>query len=666
MSLDLPYTPVAYQPALAPLALAALWRHKAGKALRAWQQWLNDESLSNAAIKEHLQQAQERLSKTQLTIAVVAEVSRGKSELINAMLFAQHGTRIVPSGAGRTTMCPTEFFCDEDIAPYLEVLPLVTREQSISFQTLCNTPSAWERIDIQGDSAEHWEAALLKVVETQFVTPELAQRWGIHEDADERTAAPEGFDTDEPSLGLVEVPKWRYARVNVHHPLLACGVSILDTPGLNVLGHEPELTYAVLPHADAVVFLLAADVGVTRSDQATWRQYLSHLPEHSKLAVLNKIDSFIDELRSPLAVQADIIQQIERAASALNLPKRQVLAISARQGLLARIRQDETLLAQSRLTQLEAALTGQLLEKRQKQLKSHTLNTLEHSHRLAAQRLESEKLLLQNQLTELAALSANRNPEQALSAYASTTEKRITLADALSKNTRQMMAIHRSTMLDYLSNQAIQNDFESVIISCQQAPVSVVKQQLQAAIMQVHSRLSQVRIEASQPLASARSALNRINPLNGIASEVGLSQAPQLHEMLSFESALLELERLSASCGEQLPSLPLLSNAQRKRMAQTVLALQLRCEQLGETAKAQSEAWLAGLNEPITQGLELQYQLLAKRSDTQARMQQAQQALALNLTALSQGLEAKNEQLRRLKDRYKQAIVLVAGEQPSP
>jgi hypothetical protein len=35
-------------------------------------------------------------------------VPRGKSELINAIFFADYGKRILPSSAGRTTMRPTE------------------------------------------------------------------------------------------------------------------------------------------------------------------------------------------------------------------------------------------------------------------------------------------------------------------------------------------------------------------------------------------------------------------------------------------------------------------------------------------------------------------------------------------------------------------------------
>jgi hypothetical protein len=76
--------------------------------------------------------------------------------------------------------------------------------------------------------------------------------------------------------GLVEVPKWRYALINIAHPLFKQGLVIL-TPGLNAIGAEPELTVSLIPQAYAVVFIMAvADTGVTKSDLAIWREHLTH------------------------------------------------------------------------------------------------------------------------------------------------------------------------------------------------------------------------------------------------------------------------------------------------------------------------------------------------------------------------------------------------------
>ena len=52
------------------------------------------------------------------------------------------------------------------------------------------------------------------------------------------------------------------------------GLVVLDTPGLNAMGNEPELTLNMLPAAQAVMFLLGADTGVTRSDMEMWQHHV--------------------------------------------------------------------------------------------------------------------------------------------------------------------------------------------------------------------------------------------------------------------------------------------------------------------------------------------------------------------------------------------------------
>jgi hypothetical protein len=47
-----------------------------------------------------------------------------------------------------------------------------------------------------------------------------------------------------------------HAIINLPHPLLKQGLVILDTPGLNAVGAEPELTVNLIPQAHAVVFIL--------------------------------------------------------------------------------------------------------------------------------------------------------------------------------------------------------------------------------------------------------------------------------------------------------------------------------------------------------------------------------------------------------------------------
>ena len=84
---------------------------------------------------------------------------------------------------------------------------------------------------------------------------------------------------------MVEIPRWRHAVINFPHPLLEQGLVILDTPGLNAIGTEPELTLNLLPNAHAVLFILAVDTGVSKSDADVWREYIAAAPRPAEGAL---------------------------------------------------------------------------------------------------------------------------------------------------------------------------------------------------------------------------------------------------------------------------------------------------------------------------------------------------------------------------------------------
>ena len=65
----------------------------------------------------------------------------------------------------------------------------------------------------------------------------------------------------------------------------------------NAIGAEPELTLSLLPNAHAVLFILAADTGVTQSDLAIWTDHIGEggADRRGRMVVLNKIDGLWDE-----------------------------------------------------------------------------------------------------------------------------------------------------------------------------------------------------------------------------------------------------------------------------------------------------------------------------------------------------------------------------------
>ena len=78
------------------------WRQRGLAQLDALADWLAQHQLLSPSAQERLQQLRAQLKSDKVMVAFVAEFSRGKSELINAVFFATYGRRIMPASAGRT------------------------------------------------------------------------------------------------------------------------------------------------------------------------------------------------------------------------------------------------------------------------------------------------------------------------------------------------------------------------------------------------------------------------------------------------------------------------------------------------------------------------------------------------------------------------------------
>lgn len=371
---------------------STLARHVAqlGRSL-AEQDLLAD---SDAAVLAALR---ERLASEKLVLAFVAEFSRGKSELINAIFFADAGRRVLPATPGRTTMCPVELRFDGEEPTRLSLLPIETRLRGLSLAEMRGRPEHWQQVPLDAGNAQTLVQALSAVTRTQRVSVQQAGALGFWSESQPEDNPPQAAD------GSVEVPAWRHAVINYPHPLLRRGLVVMDTPGLNAIGAEPELTLGLLPSAHAVVFVLAADTGVTRSDLGLWREHLGQA-SLERFVVLNKIDTLFDPLAAAGEVQAQIERQREITAETLTVPLARVFALSARDALAARVGGSAQGLARSRLAPLEDALAAELLPRRQELLLQSALGVVEQLRLSAARRLADRRRQQAEQLMELRGL----------------------------------------------------------------------------------------------------------------------------------------------------------------------------------------------------------------------------------------------------------------------
>ncbi|HRF12699.1 MAG TPA: dynamin family protein [Candidatus Accumulibacter phosphatis] len=376
------------------------WRARISGILEKFAGWLVENELTDAQIDRRIAQLLDNLREDRLHVAFVAEFSRGKSELINAIFFAGYGNRILPSTAGRTTMCPTELMYDQTRLPSIELLPIESRESNGSISEYKRSPEEWELLPIDTSSAEAMQDALRHVSDVIHVDLATAERLGFAM-TDGDVAA---LRVDE--QGGVEIPRWRHAIINFPHPLLQQGLVILDTPGLNAIGTEPELTLSLLPNAHAVLFILAADTGVTQSDLTVWREHIGTSVGRKKgrIVVLNKIDSLWDELKSAEEIDTEIARQVDTCAWALDLPEDQIFPVSAQKALVAKINDDPVLLQRSRLSRLEHALSEELIPAKQEIVRDSIHVEFTDCHQRTRSLLESRLVGLREQLGELAEL----------------------------------------------------------------------------------------------------------------------------------------------------------------------------------------------------------------------------------------------------------------------
>lgn len=382
------------------------WRTRIADVLARQIQWLEGESLADVATRNRFDALLERLKHDRMTVAFVAEFSRGKSELINALFLADYGQRMLPSAPGRTTMCPTELMYDPAQPPGIRLLPIETRLQETSLAELRESPDEWISVPFDPANVDSVREAFECVSETRRVSLEDALLMGLYDEvhsgveAGMRSGAPLGQDGDD----RIEVSRWRHAIANLPNRLLKTGLVVVDTPGLNALGAEPELTLNLIPSAHAVVFILAADAGVSRSDIEVWREQISPTHASGRFVVLNKIDSMWDALRPQAEVDAQIARQVEEVARTLSLPVNRIFPVSAQKGLVARVTNDDALLAQSRLPDFEQALSREIVPQRQSIVADQVKLESDALMGMTRTLLSSRRIALLEQLLELEGL----------------------------------------------------------------------------------------------------------------------------------------------------------------------------------------------------------------------------------------------------------------------
>ena len=607
------------------------WREGVTEALASYQMWVNAAELTDAATEQRIARALGRLADDKLSIAFVAEFSRGKSELINAIFFADYGQRILPSSAGRTTMCPTELMYDPAWPPSLRLLPIETRASHQSTSDYRDDAAAWTVFPLALDAGDNMTETFKQVGLTKRVPIEEAKSYGLFDETDPDVAAT--VDAD----GKVEIPLWRHAIINFPHPLLKQGLVILDTPGLNAIGTEPELTLNLIPNAHAVLFILAAETGVTKSDIEVWRTHIG--PGSGRIVVLNKIDAMWDELKTEAENDAAIDRQQASVAQLLALDPRQVYPVSAQKALVGKINEDMALLEKSRLGQLESALFNELIPAKKdiirKQLSDDMAQLVGAQHAMLNARIRD----IVEQLHELKSL---RGKNQSVVAHMM---RRIDVEKKDFDGSLQTLAGTRSVFAR-LSTEL----YSSLGMDTVQAEIDTVREGMQASRFATRMR-APVKVFFDQVrghLAESDVKITEIGQMmesmyRKFTTEHGLSLA--LPMLFSLEKYRLEIDTVEAVYQKQFGTTTLLMTSRGALMERFFDSIASRVRRNFRAANADVEAWLKVIMAPLEAEIRKHKEQLKHRLASIQRIHEATDSLEQKIEAL----EATQGDLERVK-----------------
>ena len=630
------------------------WRDGLSAEVRALREWLEGAQLLEGEIGNRLGGAVDRLAEDRLMIAFVAEFSRGKSELINAIFFANYGKRILPSSAGRTTMCPTELMYDETLPPSIRGLPIETRARLGSTAEFKKNAAEWVVQPLNTDSAEGMLEAFRLVAETVKVSVDEARMYGLYDPDDSAQAV--AVDAD----GMIEISRWRHAIINFPHPLLKHGLVILDTPGLNAIGTEPELTLSLVPSAHAVLFVLAADTGVTKSDLDVWKRINGDGKTSSgHLAILNKIDGLWDPLRTEDEIDAEISRQVDSVAQTLGMQTDHVFPVSAQKGLVAKVMLDTELLIRSRLPSLELALVDMLVPAKRRIVREQTLAVTDRIHAELRHSLIARERGLVEQLYELRGLQGKNQ---------SSIERMVKRAESeqeeFEENVKKLVATR--VVLNRLADVAYRPlEQDTVRDRVNEAKERMRKVRL---TMQFLSAAREYFDRLREQLRNSNAKLREIEQMvlgvhRNFAEDLGWKLQPPM--AFSLDNYLAELERVENVYKSHFGALTLLTRDKWgliERFFDTVVG---KTREVFSAAERDAEAWVRSLLPPIELQVRDQRMQLRRRTESVMRVRDAQASLGDQIGQLEGtlvGLQGKLDQLKRHTARIHEAAEYVESE----
>lgn len=614
------------------------WRDQVSQSVEQYRVWLDKYQLNSEGVNESISSMLESLRSDRIILAFAAEFSRGKTELINALFFSDTGVRLLPSSPGRTTMCPTEIFWDPEGGSYIRLLAIETRLSDVPLSEYKQHPRSWMQIDLDCESPVQMQEAFQELAASKHVSVAEAKKLGLYS---EDMHMPHG---DEPDT--VEVPCWRHALISFPHHLLKEGLTILDTPGLNALGAEPELTLQMLPKAQAVIFVLAADTGVTKSDLDMWRNHVRGSRQGNRkgglAVVLNKIDSMWGDLQGEETIEKSIRSQTESVAKILEVDNKVIFPMSAKQALLAKVKGDKALLEKSRLKSFEDYLADSVVSERQNLVVASIAQGIGRLVKESAGGLEAQLLDAERQISDLRQIDVNNKSKmtQLMSETRNQQSNYLVGVDQFQAS-RRVFAIQAKLLVDSLAPEKIE---EIVRRTRKQMAGSLTTVGMKAAMKSVLDELRAVLLGAVAICEETRKLVRGIYAK--FQEEHGVAELKP--PLLSLKQYQAELEQVFSE-GESFRT-----SASSTLMEQSTVVVKLytttiaRGRELFEQAHRDAIGWTTMALVPLVHQIKDHKRLIESRLEVLRKVNETGASLDEEIASLTRSLVALRQRYSEL------------------
>jgi hypothetical protein len=412
---------------------------------------------------------------------------------------------------------------------------------------------------------------------------------------------------------------------------------ILDTPGLNAIGTEPELTLNLIPNAHAVLFILAAETGVTKSDIEVWRTHIGAGP--GKIVVLNKIDAMWDELKSTLENDAAIARQQASVAQLLGVGERQVFPVSAQKGLVGKINGDMALFEKSRIGLLESALFDELVPARQDILRGQLRQDMEAL--LAGQQamLGTRSRDLVEQLQELQGLRGKNQGVIAHMMRRVEMEKKEFDASLFKlQGTRAVFTTLSTELYSSIGMDVVQQQIDGVRAAMEAARFATgMRAPVRAFFEAVRAKLEASSAKIAEINAMMDSMYRRFSAEHGLSLAVPMS--------LSLARYRLDIDAIEAIYLKQFGTATLLITSRGTLLERFFDSIASRVKHSFRAANADVEAWLKVVMAPLESQIRRHREQLRHRQASIQRIHDATESLEQKIAAF----EAAQQDLEKVK-----------------